>query len=253
MDESLLPNYLTKYGEPRATYQPGGAKPMQVPEPQPFNLQFAPPPAVRVPPLNLGAVSTNAVAARSPAQPKLPSLGVDGNPLPKGVPANAIPVIRGMELSYDIPGTGQRLYPTLNGGVSEYSPEQRLELARYTEPANINAQAGIREAGIRAGAELGAARLAQQGAQFRALAELGATPRPFGATVVPDPTTGLGISVPTYGVPKINSATGAVEGFSSVGPEAQRTAAPREGATGTIGGRQFVVKNGQRVWTDGKP
>lgn len=229
------------------------ARPAAQPEPQPFNLQFAPPPALpSLPQLNVnvagGRTATGQSRVAAPASP--PALA---NGDLKGIPANAIPVLRGTELSYDIPGTGQRLYPTLGGGVSEYSPSERLDLARYTEPANIHAQAGIREAGIRAGAELSSARIAQQGAQFRTLAELGATPRPFGAEVVPDPTTGLGISVPTYGVPKINTASGAVEGFTPIGAAAQRAAGPREGATGTINGRQFVVKNGQRVWTDGKP
>lgn len=250
-------------GRPENTLYPSAnavaPRPAAQAEPKPFNLQFAPPPAPpSLPPLNVNVAGQRAAAgqprATAPAPvraaPAAPDLGFG---TPKGIPTNAIPVIRGLELSYDVPGTGQRLYPTLNGGASEFSPSERLELARYTEPAQIGADASVRGAGIRAGADVAGARLAAESNRFNTLATLGATPRPFGSEVVPDPTTGLGISVPTYGVPKINRGTGAVEGFTPIGAAAQRAAGPREGATGTIGGRQFVVKNGQRVWTDGKP
>lgn len=216
-------------------------------QPQPFNLQLAPPPAPpQLPPLSInvaGAQRTGSPAARAAA----PTAPVDEFTPPKGIPANAIPVLRNGELSYDIPGTGQRLYPTLGGGASEYSPAERLDLARYIEPARIGAEASVRGAGIRAGADVQSARLAQEGAKFRTLAELGATPRPFGSELVQDPATGLGVALPTYGVPKINANTGSVE-FSPIGAAAARQqSAPREGATGTYGGKKVVYKGGKWV------
>lgn len=251
----LKPSYLQAKGGPYDYFpstdatqriQPG------VPQPQPFNLQVqAPPPVPSLPPLNISVAGQRAPASQqrttSPAAPT--------NALPKGVPANAIPVIRGLELSYDIPGTGQRLYPTLGGGVSEFSPSERLELARYTEPAQIGADAAVRGAGIRAGADVTGARIAAESAKFRTLAELSGGTAASGQEVVPNPAGPAFPSsvVTTFSQREIDPSTGMVTGFKPIGPAAQRAAQPREGMTGTIGGRQFVVRNGQRVWTDGKP
>lgn len=239
-------------GRPENTLYPSAnavaPRPAQ-PEPKPFNLQFAPPPSVpNLPPLDISVAGQRAPAA---LQPRAPAALAAANGNPKGIPANAIPVIRGSELSYDIPGTGQRFYPTVDGRVSEFSPSERLELARYTEPAQIGADASVRGASIRAGADVQQARIGAESNRFNTLTTLGATPRPFGSEQ--NPESPFAPALPTYGVPRINPVSGAVEGFTPIGAAAQRATQPREGATGTIGGRQFVVKNGQRVWTDGKP
>lgn len=250
----IYPSYLAAKAGPYDYFPRTDATqriPTGVPAPQPFNLQMQPPPPLpSLPPLNISAAGgrTQSAAPRA-AAPVSPAAASD---LPRGIPSNAIPVIRGGEfgatLSYDIPGTGQRLYPTLGGGVSEYSPVERLELARYTEPAQIGADAAVRGAGIRAGADVQQSRIAAEANRFNTLATLGATPRPFGSELVPDPVTGLGVAVPTYGVPRINQGTGAVEGFAPIGPGAARQqSAPREGATGTYQGQKVIYKNGKWV------
>jgi hypothetical protein len=163
-----------------------------------------------------------------------------------------------MDLSYDIPGTGQRLYPTINGGVSQFNPEQQFELARYVEPERIRAGAEVQSAGIRSGGEvaaaLGAARIGQEGAFKRQLLETTATPRPFGTEAYHDPNTNLTVPLPTYGVPQIDTNTGVVKGFTPIGAAAQR-ANPNVKVGDTYNAPdgkygQYTVKNKKIVATE---
>jgi hypothetical protein len=131
-----------------------------------------------------------------------------------------------MDLSYDIPGTGQRLYPTINGGVSQYNPDQRFELARYTEPAQIHAGAEVQSAGIRSAGEVaattGAARIAQAGALQRDILQANTTTRQSGQDSFID-SLGVPHTVTTYVAPQIDAQnpTG-LPTFAPVGPSAQR-------------------------------
>ena len=234
-DESLFPTYLTAGGDPRAIYQAGGTRPIAAPaapvQPQPFKLNYLPPPAPYIPPLPTITTQTHA-GKPVPATTPLGSPPAD-NGLPKGVPANAIPVIRGGEngavLSYDIPGTGQRLYPTLRGGASEYTPEQRFDLARYTEPAQIRAGAEVQSAGIQAGGGIRQAQIASDTNRFNTIATLSNIPHPYGAEV--NPVSPFAPALPTYGLPQINPATGLNTGSTLIGAAAQRAAevAPQVG------------------------
>lgn len=250
MDESLFPTYLNN-GQIRSTNAVAPAA-NQVPEPKPFNLTFAPPPSVYIPPLPVANVRTQS----GQPTPRATPLGTppSDNGLPKGVPANAIPVIRGMDLSYDIPGTGQRLYPTLQGGVSEYNPEQRFQLAQYTEPAQIRAGAEVQSAGIRSAADvkaaLGAQQIAQQGANTRELIQAQTRSVPIGTSI--DTSAGYAVPVTNYGLPTLdpNNPTAGVK-ITPFGPSAQRSQL-QEGATGTQNGRPVKVVNGKLVYTDNK-
>lgn len=253
MDESLFPSYLNN-GQIRSTNAVAPAA-NQVPAPKPFNLTFAPPPPVYVPPLP--TINTRTQAGEP--TPRATPLGAppSDNGLPKGVPANAIPVIRGLDLSYDIPGTGQRLYPTLNGGVSEYNPEQRFQLAQYTEPAQIRAGAEVQAAGIRGGAEVAAAtraqQIAQQGATTRELIQAQTKSVPIGTSI--DTSAGYAVPVTNYGLPTLNpnNPTSGVT-VTPFGPTADRQAVkPKVGGSynapdGKYG--NITVKNGKVISVD---